>query len=253
MAAFANGLALGADGLELDVRLSKDGHAIVLHDPTVDRTTNGEGAVADMLASDIQRLDAGYHYERDGQRPWRGRGCHIPLLRDVLTQFPFAPAIVELKTAEPDLVRAAVGELRAADAVERIIVGSFHPETLQAVRTLEPRVRTGADLTEIRRGMSAVPGEPQRVEGVFHSFQVPEIFRGERVVTPVFVQCAHDADVQVYVWTVDREDDIRRLLSWGIDGVMTDRPDVAVRIVAEWWTSAPRSGVALPSLGTRDG
>ena len=127
MAAFANGLALGADGLELDVHLSRDGHAVVLHDPTVERTTDGCGAVADMLAADLQRLDAGYHYARDGRHPWRGRGCGIPLLRDVLTRFPTVPVIVELKTPDPELVRVTVGELRAAGAVSRVMVGSFHP------------------------------------------------------------------------------------------------------------------------------
>ena len=86
--------------------------------------------------------------------------------------------------------------------------------------------------------MAASSGEQQPASRAFHAFYVPEIFAGERLVTPVFVQRAHGVGVHVYVWTVDREDDIRRLLSWGIDGVITDRPDVAVKIVAERWASA---------------
>jgi glycerophosphoryl diester phosphodiesterase len=232
MAAFANGLALGASGLELDVRLSKDGHAVVIHDPTVERTTDGLGAVADMLAADLRGLDAGYHYACDGRHPWRGRGCRIPMLRDVLTGFPAVPVIVELKTADPGLVRATVGDLRSTGAVGRVIVGSFHPGALAAVRAMEPQLRTGADVAEIRSSMTAAPGDPQPSRWAFHSFQVPEIFRGERIVTPGFIQRAHDAGVQVYVWTVDREDDIRRLAAWGIDALISDRPDVAVTIVA---------------------
>src|SRR5665213_852735 len=99
--AFQQGMALGADALEFDVRLSHDGKAVVIHDSTLERTTNGTGAVSALTLDDLQRLDAGHGFTRDGGRtfPFRGRGIRIPAFDFVLSAFPGVPMIVEIKTA----------------------------------------------------------------------------------------------------------------------------------------------------------
>ena len=234
MPAFDNGLACGADGLECDVHLSRDGVPVVIHDPTVDRTTNGTGAVADLTAATLAALDAGYRFTRDGAFPFRGRGLGVPALRDVFDRFPHVPLLVELKSADPELVPLVVDEIRAVGGIGRITVGSFLHGALDAVRAREPRIGTGAATDEIKSEVAAAVFGSGARKPPFQSFQVPEVYAGMRVVTREFVARAHDVGVSVIVWTVDREEDILRLLEWGVDGLITDRPDVAVPVVRKW-------------------
>ncbi|MDO8835506.1 MAG: glycerophosphodiester phosphodiesterase [Vicinamibacterales bacterium] len=234
LAAFDNGLSLGSDGIELDVHLARDGVAVVIHDRTLDRTTDGSGAVADVDASGLDVFDAGYRFTRNGGYPWRGRGCRIPRLRDVLARLA-CPVLIELKTPDPRLAAAVADDVRVAGADSRVLIGSFHAPALEAVRACAPHLRRGADREAIRANSRPWHGPLPTAD--FHSFQVPEVFGDERIVTPEFVQRAHARGVDVIVWTVDREDEIRRLLDWGVDGLITDRPDVAVPVVHGWWQS----------------
>lgn len=230
LVAFDAGLATGADGIELDVRLSRDGVAVVMHDPTLDRTTDAAGPVDARTAGELAGLDAGCRFERDGAFPFRGRGIGVPSLREVLQRCRETLLIVELKSSDPRLARAVVDDIRAAGAMGRVTVGSFQNGALDAVRALDPSIRTGADTDDVRRGLDGLTDRP-----VFEAFQVPEVFAGLRVVTPEFTARAHDAGVTVVVWTVNHEDDMRRLLDWGVDGLITDWPDIAVRVVRDWY------------------
>jgi len=229
LAAFDAGLAAGADGIELDVRLAADGVAVLMHDPTVDRTTDGSGPVDALTAAELSALDAGCRFERDGAFPFRGRGVGVPSLRAVLERRRDTSLIVELKSSDPRLVQAVVDDIHAAGAAGRVTVGSFQKGALDAVRALDPSIRTGADTDDVRNGVDGLRAKP-----VFDAFQVPEVFAGMRVVTPEFIARAHDAGVTVVVWTVNREDDMRRLLDWGVDGLITDRPDIAAPLVRSW-------------------
>ncbi|MCX6538722.1 MAG: glycerophosphodiester phosphodiesterase [Acidobacteria bacterium] len=234
MPAFDNGLACGADGIECDVHLSRDGVPMIMHDPTVDRTTNGTGAVVDLTAAELAALDAGYRFARDGAFPFRGQGLSVPTLRDVVDRYPRVPLLVELKSANPRLASLVVDQIRAVDGIGRMTVGSFHQGALDAVRACEPRIRTGADTDEIKSELTAAAFGSGARKPPFQSFQVPELYAGMRVVTREFITRAHDVGVSVIVWTVDREEDILRLLEWGVDGLITDRPDVAVPVVRQW-------------------
>ena len=212
MEAFANGLSLGADGLELDVHLSSDGVVVVNHDATVDRTTSGRGAVALMAAADLASL-------------------RVPALADVLAEFRDTKTVIELKVNSKQLGRAVVEVVRRADAVERVCLGSFGLRVLRAVRGLEPAIATSAAREEVRwalyRSWVRRPSHGARYAG----FQVPEWSGTTRVVSPRFVELAHRAGLGVHVWTVDSEEDARRLLGWGVDGLITDRPDLIVPAV----------------------
>jgi glycerophosphoryl diester phosphodiesterase len=247
MTAFDNGLALGADGIELDVRLSRDGVAVVLHDPTLDRTTDATGPVEDRTAAELAACDAGYRFERDGAFPYRGLGLGVPALRDVLERYRGTALIVELKAADARLARVVVDDIRATAAAGRVTIGSFQKGALDAVRACDPSIRTGADMDEIRGGVDTSPSPGLRRQPAFVAFQVPEVYAGTRIVTPDFVARAHDAGVGVVVWTVDREDDIRRLLGWGVDGLITDRPDIAVPVVRAW-IGATAAECPIPDL-----
>jgi len=233
LVAFETGLAAGADGIELDVRLSLDGVAVVMHDPTLERTTDGCGPVDAWTAAELAALDAGCRFERDGAFPFRGRGVGVPSLRDVLDRHRRTSLIVELKSSDPRLARAVVDDIHAAGATDRVTVGSFQTGALDAVRALDPAMRTGADTDSVRHGVDGLRAKP-----AFDAFQVPEVSAGVRIVTPEFIARAHGAGVSVLVWTVNRADDMRRLLDWGVDGLITDRPDLAVPLVRAWCAPA---------------
>src|SRR5829696_6935884 len=103
MPAIDNGMSLGSDGLEIDVHLSADGIPVVIHDPTLDRTTDRTGPVSALTAVDLARVDAGFWFTIDGAHPFRGQGIGIPRLDDVLARHKTARIIIEMKGAEPAL------------------------------------------------------------------------------------------------------------------------------------------------------
>jgi len=230
IAAFDHALELGADGLELDVRLSRDGQVVVHHDATVDRTTDGRGPVAALDATELARLDAGARFGAAEGFPFRGRGLGVPTLAEVLARYRGVPLIVEMKANSEALAEATVREVAAAGAGGVVALGSFHPRLQRVARALAPDVPSSAARPEVRLALyGSWVGWPIR-RPPYRAFQVPERFGRYRVVTPRFVRAAHRAGVVVQVWTVNDEADMRRLLDWGVDAIITDRPDLAVQV-----------------------
>jgi len=160
--------------------------------------------------------------------------------------------ILELKERGPALAEAVVDEVRRAGASDRVCLGSFSLSALRAAREAAPAIATSAARFEVRMALyrSWCGVSPGRVP--YQAFQVPETSGRTRVVSPRFVQLAHKASLAVHVWTVDEPGDIRRLLDWGVDGIISDRPDVAARVVNEWVNrhSQPR-GIAVDDWGWR--
>ena len=235
VAAFDRAIAEGVDGLELDVRLSRDRDVVVCHDARLDRTCDRAGAIAELTAAELARVDAGHHFTADdGTHPFRGRGVGVPTLRDVLARYPRHPIVVEMKDDSPAMAEAAVGVIREAGALGRVCLGSFSSGVLRQARRLAPGTASSGSRTEVLHAVlwSRLGWLPPFRR--YQALQVPQGREGLRVVTPRFVRAARRAGVPVQVWIVDRADDIRRLLDWGVCGIITDRPDVAVRTVKEW-------------------
>lgn len=234
LVAFEGGLSHGADGMELDVHMSRDGVPVVIHDATVDRTTNGTGPVASFTAAELAKLDAGHHFERDGF-PFRGRGHGVPTLEAVLARWPAARVIIEMKNGTPALGAAVVDVVRRVAAQSRVCLGSFQQEVLDAVRILAPEIVTSASQPEakrtLRRSWVRWPFRPQRP---YVAFQVPEWSGRTRVVSPAFVRQVHREGQVLQVWVVDREADAQRLLDMGVDGLISDRPDLLVPFRNRW-------------------
>jgi glycerophosphoryl diester phosphodiesterase len=207
--AFDNGLRLGADGLELDVRLSRDGDVVVHHDRTLDRTTALSGPIVDRPTVELTR-------------------ANVPRLSDVLARYHDVRIIIELKLNSVELAAAAVAVVRQAGAVSRVCFGAFGRRVLRAVRAIEPAVATSAAREEVRWALyrSWCRWPVSRV--AYDGYQIPEWAGRTRVVSPRFVSYAHRAGLGVQVWTVDREDDAWRLIEWGVDALITDRPDIIV-------------------------
>lgn len=233
IAAFDNGLALGADGLELDVHLSRDGVVVVHHDRRLERTTDGVGFVADLTADELARADAGYcfrplSHDAGDAFPFRGQGVGVPTLAGVLARYRDAPIVIELKVNHAELARAVIHVVRNADAVDRVCLGSFGLQVLRAARQFEPAVATSAAREEVRWALYRSWCRWPVTRPSYAGYQVPEWSGRTHVVSRRFVADAHRAGLGVQVWTVDREAEAARLLGWGVDALITDRPDIMV-------------------------
>jgi len=234
MAAFRNAAQMGVDALELDVHTTKDGVVVVIHDATVDRTTNGTGRVHDLALSDLQMLDAGYQFSTDnGQTfPFRGQGVTIPTLQEVLAAFPTLRINIEIKQADPPMEQAVADLIQQAGAQERVLVVASNSDVIERFRALMPEVATGASESEVRGFFYA---QTLRVSAFYRptadALQVPENFGNIQVLSPHFVQAAHARDVAVHAWTINDVESMRRLLDMGIDGIITDRPDLALEVL----------------------
>jgi glycerophosphoryl diester phosphodiesterase len=235
--AFRLAVEAGAIGLELDVHVTRDGEVVVIHDPTVDRTTDGSGAVAAMTLEELGRLDAGYGFSSDGGGtfPYRGRGLRVPTLAEVYAEFPDARVNADIKEESQGAEEAVLRVIRAAGAEGRTLIASTnHPVIRRFRRVSEGRVATAASRREIaafyflsRLRLEAL------VRPLYAALQVPVEHLGFTLVTPRFIAAAHSRGVRVDVWTINEVAEMRRLLDLGVDMLMTDRPETLEDLLAE--------------------
>jgi glycerophosphoryl diester phosphodiesterase len=232
--AFQNAYHMGVDVLEMDVHLTRDGHLVVIHDSTVDRTTNGHGRVRDMTLAEIKSLDAGYRFSTDGGKtfPFRGKGVTIPTLEEVLSAFPDARLNIEIK---PDDERAAdklVELIKAHHAENRVLVLSFHSKPLSRFRALLPDAATAASKNEITLFWVM---DKLYMWRIFRpkpdALQIPVRWGRYHIYSPRFVRDAHRMGMEVHVWTVDDPQEMKRLLDDGVDGIITNRPDLLMKVL----------------------
>lgn len=229
--AFRKAVEIGVDLIELDVRSTSDGKIVVLHDPTVDRTTDGTGPVKSMRYEDLRKLDAAAHFGAP-EYPFRDRNIRIPLLEEVLDSFPQMDFTIEVKSmAHPNFIGALTQVIRSA-ARDRIIVASEDHRPLSLIRKALPGVCTSLSRREIRRFffMSKL-GLRSWFRSPGSLLQIPlvsdfENNRGLRLVTAPFIRAAHKTGRPVHVWTINDPDEMRRLIRLGVDGITTDRPDL---------------------------
>jgi glycerophosphoryl diester phosphodiesterase len=239
--AFAEAVALGVDVLEMDLHATSDGALVIIHDATVDRTTNGAGRVSSLALADLKRLDAGYRWTNDGGRtyPYRGKGITVPTLREVLDAFPRTRLNIDIKQAQPSVVKPFCRMLSESGATGRVTVASFSSGTLAEFRGECPEVATSASMDEV----FALSSDLQAGRGIaagkarFRAVQVPESIGGRGWLTQELVAAAHRGGVEVHVWTVNDEAGMRRMIALGIDGIMTDYPDKLIALLGK--TPAP--------------
>ena len=227
--AFQGAVDLSYRYIETDVRVSRDGVPMVFHDATLERTTNGAGPIAEWYASDLAVLDAGYHHDAPGGFPYRGQGLAIPTLEQVLVDVPGVRFNLDLKT------NAAVAPV--ASLVTRlgregtVLVGAFSDLRIRRFRSLTGgRVATSAGPATASAMWSASRARRSAGRGVA-AFQVPHTVTGRGVVDARFVAACHSIEADVHVWTVNDPGDMRALLALGVDGIVTDRPDLLNDVV----------------------
>lgn len=220
--------------LELDIREAKGGDLMVLHDATVDRTTNGTGTANALTSQQLVQLDAGYNWTRSRKNhfPYRGKGLTIPYLYQILKAFPQTRLNIDIKDKTMTAASTLCKLLKAFSMNKRVLVASFHDEVLNAFRLACPGTATAATPDEIRTFMILTGlGLERFFSSPATAIQVPEKKGGLRIVTPRLIRAAHNRNLRVDVWTINQPDRMRRLLELGVDGIMTDRPDLLMQIM----------------------
>jgi glycerophosphoryl diester phosphodiesterase len=221
-----------ADLLEIDVQPTRDGDALVIHDPTVDRTTDGSGPVSSLTVAELKRLDAGYRYTPDGGAtfPYRGREIRLSTLREVLEALPDARVNVEIKDARAQ--QAVWDTVHDLHAVHRVLIAAG--DRKNRARFRDYGGPTSGSAQEMYSFYALHLAHASRLWRVpVDAFQMPERHGGRQVLTPRMLAELHARNVAVHVWTVDELADMRRLLEWGVDGIITDRPDRLARLLHE--------------------
>ena len=225
----------GAGGLELDVHMTSEGSIVVIHDDTVDRTTEGSGLVRDMVLHEIRSLDAGYRFTPDGGAtyPYRGQGVLVPELGEVLREFPDLRVNIDVKEAQSGVEEVLLKTIADAGAEGRALVVSEIADVVDHFRAVSGgEISTGASRREIRtfyfssRLHLEGPLQPS-----YDALQVPVEYEGWEVVTARFVEAAHNRGVRVDVWTIDDPEEMRRLLDLGANVIMTNSPEVLSEVL----------------------
>ena len=242
--AFRKAVEAGAGGLELDVHLTRDGHVVVIHDATLDRTTSGSGVVEGATLEEIEGLDAGNGFSQDGGKtyPYRGLGLGVPTLAEVLEEFSDVSVNIDIKDVRPGNEEAVIEVLRRAGAEGRALVVSKYHAAVRRVREVSGgSVATGASRREV--AVFYLLGA-LRLEGLlkpdYDALQVPVTYGRLALVTRRFVEAAHARGVRVDAWTINDPAEMRRLLDLGVDVVMTDRPEALASVLAQRGGLKPR-------------
>jgi len=219
MSAFRRAVDMGAEFIETDLHLTRDARFVAIHDTTLDRTTNGHGAVRDMTLAQLRELDAGKWFDREFMDE------RIPTLEEILKFAKDRDVVfyLELKYDSAwGMHHALVGALRGVENASRTVVISFDRAQVEAVRRLDPGIMTGL-LVETMDGDSVK---------VATDIGARQLCPRADLVTPEFVMCAHEKDLLVATWTVDHVEEMRRVIRAGVDGVMSNFPDRLREVVS---------------------
>ncbi len=231
--AFYNADSLGVDVLEMDVHASTDNHLVVIHDRTVDRTTEGSGRVDSLTLDQLQALDAAYHWKGpEGTYPYRGQGVRIPRLDEVLTNFPHRRMLIEIKPNSAQVAQQLCATLERFDMDEKTVVASFHSDALSAFIKACPQTPVSATTGQV---LLYTFLHLLRLDAAYFdlpiAFQVPERAGPLTLVDARFVASLQARDAYVHVWTVNKVDQMRHLIGLGVDGIITDYPDRLIPLV----------------------
>lgn len=239
--AFEHSLQIGADVIEFDVHMTSDGHPVIIHDFTVDRTTNGEGAIDSFTLEEIKQLDAGYYYTAsDGSHPFRNQGITIPTVKDVFEHFPKAYMNIEIKgqypTNGPSQIEEKLWELiKAYNMEDQVLLASFDQKIIDR-------------FNEFANGEVALSGGRNEVtkfvllnkfllSGLYvpkvDALQIPTKANPFNLADRRLIRSAEKLNMHVHYWTINDEESMRDLLHLGAHGIITDDPELLIEVMQE--------------------
>lgn len=230
-----NMVQLGVDALELDLNLTADGHLILMHDATLERTTNGRGPVIDHTLEQLRELNAAHNWSRDGERfPYRDNPVRVATIDEVFEQLPETPLIIELKNDSPVAAKALSRAIEKAGSGERVIVSSYHRAVIREFRRLCPQVYTGVTMPEaLQFYVAQWLGMSDRLQCDYQTMQLPMRYLGLDVYSRRFVNAARKRGMHLSVWTVDDREQMKKYIALGLDGIVTNRPDRLLKLLEE--------------------
>ncbi|WP_223702661.1 glycerophosphodiester phosphodiesterase [Sutcliffiella deserti] len=241
MIAFKQAADMGVDVIETDIHITKDGHLVAIHDATVDRTTNGSGAVADLTLTEIQALDAGYHFQDlNGNLSYRGQGAYIPTVEEMFQEFGDMRIEIEIKDSNPpeqyEEIAEKLWKLTEKYGMEdKLLVASFDQEIIQMFDNYtNGRVATAGGRQEITQ---FVIFQKIFMRNLYSpkvdSFQVPLEQSGIDLTNQRLIRDAKRTGLQVHYWTIDDKETMQYLIERGADGIITNRPDLMLELLEE--------------------
>ena len=218
--------------LEMDIHLTKDDHLVVIHDDTVDRTTNSQGTVADMTLEQLQKLNAGWHYQNDEDKYiYRSQGIRIPSLRQVLERYPRQKMIIELKSLSTKAAQKFIDIIEEFKAFEHIAIASYSHQAINYIRSKRDWtfVATSTEIykTLILLNMFLEPIDPMNTD----IYSIPEVSMFIPVLSKRLLKEIQRRDKPVFVWTINERKDMQRLIELGVDGIITDRPTTLFQLI----------------------
>jgi glycerophosphoryl diester phosphodiesterase len=232
--AFERAVTMKVDVLEMDMRATADNQLVIIHDSTVDRTTDGSGPVSALTLEELKRLDAGYRWSPDGGRsfPMRGRGLTIPTLSEILTAFRSVRLNIDIKQERPSIVQPFCRIIREHKAEMNVMVASFNQAVLDEFRAECAGVATSGSVMDIRSflALKTERGEVETGRNI-RALQVPEYLGGRLLVTSGFIYEAHKHGLEVHAWTINDETSMKRLIELKVDGIITDFPNRLLRLL----------------------
>lgn len=223
----------GACYLELDVHMTRDGEIVVSHDDNLERTCGRPGIIREMNYVEVREADAGFCFGPKRGFPFRGRGIKIPRLADVLANFHAIRFIIEVKQEQPSIVERMLRVVESAGMAGMVLIASEHQQPLEEVRRRTPSIPTNLAYHEIAAFLTAMA----TVDSIYHppgdALQIPPDYYSWKLATPETVAMAHRHGIEVHIWTVNEESEMRALLDIGVDGIISDYPHRLLRVIAE--------------------
>lgn len=236
--AFISALKMGIDVIETDVHLTKDNQIVIWHDPTLERNTNGHGKIEDYTLAELKTFDAGYMFSPDGgiTYPYRGTGVVMATLQEALEACPTVRFNVDLKTKDRRIVSEFVHVVTAKQARLRVLCASFHKSNLDLIRKTDPDILTSLTTIEVlplllKQKMGLLGSASKQKRKMI--FQVPVRQWGIEVITSRFIEEFHRLGAIIQVWTINEEEEMRRLFAMGVDSIMTDNPALALEVASQ--------------------
>ena len=234
MIAYENALAEGAHVLELDIHATSDGVLVLMHDETVDRTTDGTGLIREMTFDALRQLDAGYDFTTDGATfPYRGQNLVVPRLEEVFDAYPDIPYVIEIKQASPSIVSGFVTMCRDRGLLENVVGASFDDGVQAELRAAAPEMLTSLALGEVFEFVTLQSDEEADYTAPGEFLQVPTEQDGLSVLDQALVEKAGREGLKVHAWTINDEAEMRSLLDLGVDGIITDYPGRLTSVLGE--------------------
>ncbi len=231
MLSFQAAVDAGARYLETDVHITRDGEIVVSHDDNLERICGRPGVIREMDYRDLAAADAGHSFSPNGVTfPFRGTGIRIPRLAELLSTFPKLRFNIDLKPQDVSIAAPTLKVIDAAGMRRMVLLASEYQDRVEEIRAIAPAIPTSLAYTEVAAFMQAMAAGDHAYQPTGDALQIPPEYYSWKLATAETVEFAHRYGLEVHIWTVNEEPEMRSLLALGVDGIMSDFPARALKV-----------------------